>query len=310
MPKKQIKCGLCGEHGHKRNNRYFHPVEGKEVKPKKEKKKREGGVGGASLKNEENFIHNFNTNSEFLMNFIQKSGLEGTSWTAKKPTKKEGFTIIQTDTWKNYKSGTRECAPTPKTDVVLINNETGELVGLSIKSGVGRATSADAFETGAILLSVLEEFPDNIDLESLVKEMVEGMLKKKLTKSELNMTQMKQNFADNPEGLGFDKEFLWYTNFINSCQTCNGIWRLIVENFPEFKYAVIKECLVGKHKFGKNIGKADLLVVLESSTSVNLEKVINLKESNPDLNEYCSKIGNGNCFAAKSSGSTLWMRFL
>ena len=81
--------------GHKRNNRYFHPVEGQEVKPKKEKKKIEGGVGGASLKNEDNFIHNFNTNTEFLNTFIEKSGLEGTSWVAKKPTKKEGFSVKQ-----------------------------------------------------------------------------------------------------------------------------------------------------------------------------------------------------------------------
>ena len=310
MAKKQMKCGLCGELGHKRNNRYFHPVEGQEVKPKKEKKKRDGGVGGASLKNEDNFIHNFNTNTEFMNTFIEKSGLEGTSWVAKKPTKKEGFTVIQTDTWRIYKLGTGERAPTPKTDVVLVNTETGELVGLSLKSGVGRATSADAFETSAILLSVLEEFSDNDDLESLVKEMVDGMLRQKLTKSELNMTQMKQTFADNPEGLGFDKEFTWYTNFINSCKTCNRIWSQIVKDYPEYKYAVIEECLVGRHKFGDNIGKANLLVILESSESANVDKVINLRESNPELQNYCSNIGKGNCFAAKSSGSTLWMRFL
>ena len=75
MAKKQMKCGVCGELGHKRNNRYFHPVEGQEVKPKKEKKKKEGGVGGASLKNEDNFIHNFNTNTEFMNTFIEKDHL-------------------------------------------------------------------------------------------------------------------------------------------------------------------------------------------------------------------------------------------
>ena len=140
--------------------------------------------------------------------------------------------------------------------------------------------------------------------------MVGNMLKKKLTKSELNMTQMKNNFSDNPEGLGFEKEFKWYTEFTKSCKTCNDIWRQIVSDYPEFKYAVIEECLVGKHKFGENIGKANLLVLLENSDSVNLKKIINLQESNSELNEYCSKIGKGNCFAAKSSGSTLWMRFL
>ena len=168
MAGKLVKCGLCGVLGHKRNNQYFHPVEGYKVK-KKEKKKREGGIGGASLKNEDNFIHNFNTSTEFLNTFIEKSGLDGISWVAKKPTKKEGITVIQTEIWKKHKSGTGERAPTPKTDVVLVNTETGELVGLSLKSGVGRATSADAFETSAILLSVLDEFSDK-DLESLVKE--------------------------------------------------------------------------------------------------------------------------------------------
>ena len=106
MAKKQIKCGVCGELGHKRNNRYFHPVEGQEDKPNKQKKKIEGGVGGASLKNEDNFIHNFNTNTEFLNTFIEKSGLEGTSWFTKKTYKKR-LSVKQTGTWKLYKSGTR-----------------------------------------------------------------------------------------------------------------------------------------------------------------------------------------------------------
>ncbi len=47
-----------------------------------------------------------------------------------------------------------------------------------------------------------------------------------------------------------------------------------------------------------------------------VRQIIDLNQNNQDLREYCSKIGNGNCFAAKStrckktSKNTIWQRFL
>ena len=135
------------------------------------------------------------------------------------------------------------------------------------------------------------------------------MLKVKLKNSELNMTQMKQTFSENKEGLGFENEFKWYSEFKTSCLKCNTLWKEIVDEYPEYKFAVIKECLVGEFKFNQNIGKVNKLVILENSKSVDVKDVINLEDNNLKLRDYCKKIGKSNCFCYKSSGST-WMRFL
>ena len=68
---------------------------------------------------------------------------------------KDGFKIIQTDVWEKFKKGTEKNHLHLKTDVILKNLDTIETIGISLKSGEGRATSADAYETSAILLSVL-----------------------------------------------------------------------------------------------------------------------------------------------------------
>ena len=307
MVRRDFTCGICGEKGHKRNNKLFHPKCDKVVYPKKEKLP--GGVGGNSLKNENNFIDEFNKNPDYRLKF----NLLGGNWIALKPNKKDGFKIIQTEVWEKLKKGTGEKAPTPKTDVILKNLDTNEIIGISLKSGEGRATSADAYETSAILLSVLLGnpifFEDSILIDK-VYSIVDSMLKVKLKNSELNMTQMKKTFSDNKEGLGFENEFKWYSEFKISCLKCNSLWKEIVVEYPEYKFAVIKECLVGEFKFNQNIGKASKLVILENSKSVDIKDVINLEDCNQKLQNYCSKIGTSNSFAAKSSGSTLWMRFL
>jgi hypothetical protein len=273
-----------------------------------------GGKGGKSLDNEDNFITNFNTNIEYRNNFIDECNLEGT-WNAMKPNKKNGIEVFQTNTWNTFKDGTKEKYPSPKTDVVLVNSQTEQKIGISIKSGSGRATSADAFETNAILLSVLKEFNDD-NLEFLVNELVNNLLKQKLTDSKINKTQIDKYFENNPENTEFESEFSWYKKFKNSCIQCNNIWSQISINYPDYKYSVIKECLQGRYKFAENIGKADFLVILESSNSVKVNNIIDLNQNNEDLRSYCSKIGNGKCFAAKStrnkklSSNTLWQRFL
>ena len=156
----------------------------------------------------------------------------------------------------------------------------------------------------------------------LVNKLLDAMLKEKFHNSELNMTEMKSNFSSNKEGVGFNREFEWYTKHKISCTKCNDLWKTIITEYPEFKFDIIKECLSGEYKFGSNIGKANYLVKLESSSSTKIVSVIDLSQSSKivsiidqsqsisKLGEYCSKIGVGNPFACKSSGSSLWMRFL
>ena len=276
-----------------------------------------GGCGGKSLKNEDCFINIFNSNPEYKNKLLKelkelKEKIEE-KYIALKPKKENNITIIQTDKWKEYKLGTKELSPKPKTDIIIRNIDTLEEIGISLKSGEGRATSADAYETNAIIRSTLVGNPlhsDNHELKELVNSLLEAILKEKMKSSTLNMSQMKETFKSNTEGVGFDKEFEWFTKFKSSRVICNQLWKTIITKFPKFKFDVIHECLSGKHKFGDNIGRANYVVQLENSSSTNIINIIDLSGESLMLEEYCKSIGNDNVFAAKSAGTTLWMRFL
>ena len=110
-----------------------------------------GGNGGKSLKNEDCFINIFNSNLDYKNKVLKELGVKiEDKYIALKPKKENNITIIQTEKWKEYKSGTKELSPTPKTDIIIRNIDTLEEIGISLKSGEGRATSADVFETNAI----------------------------------------------------------------------------------------------------------------------------------------------------------------
>jgi hypothetical protein len=273
-----------------------------------------GGCGGKSLKNEDCFINIFNSNPDYKNKVLKELGVKiEDKYIALKPKKENNITIIQTEKWKEYKSGTKELSPTPKTDIIIRNIETLEEIGISLKSGDGRATSADVFETNAIIRSTLLGNPlylENQELNELVNALLEAILKEKMKSSTLNMRQMKETFKSNTEGFGFDKEFEWFTKFESSRVICNQLWKTIITKFPKFKFDVIHECLSGKHKFGDNIGRANYVVLLENSSCTNINNIIDLSGESIMLEEYCKSIGNGNVFAAKSAGTTLWMRFL
>ncbi len=270
------------------------------------------GKGGQSLENEETFISKFSNDNNYQKELLKEMGKEG-NYIAIKPIKKNGYTIKQTDEWKNLKKGTNEVRISPKTDVILLNVDTNEYICVSLKSGKGRATSADCFETKAILISVVngnENYSNNKDLVNKVNELCSVSMKEKLKNSDLNFTQMKEEFSQNPEGLGFERLFQWYSKIIDSNVKSNSIWKFIVKKYPNFKKDVIMECLTGKYKFGSNSGCANYLVELKNSKSTEINLVINLEEESDELTKYCSEIGNGNVFAVKSSEKTLWQRFL
>jgi len=276
------------------------------VKDKKNK-------SGKSLTNEVTFINKFNENKEYNERIIEKLGISTGNYIAIKPNIINGIIIEQTSSWCDHKSGSKELSPSPKTDVIIKNIDTQETVGISLKSGEGRATSADGYETNAIIRSVLlgnPEYLEDLELVELVNAMIDNILKEKLKDSKLNMTEMKNEFKTNLTGNGFEKEFEWYTKFKSSTKTCNELWKTIVSRYPLFKLDVIEECLSGKYKFGTNIGSATYLIKLENSESTNISDIIDLSVKNEKLETYCNSIGKSNVFAAKSSKTTIWMRFL
>ena len=285
--------------------------------------KKSGGNGGKSLDNETRFKDEINTNNDYKKDVLIKCNIindisnedEINNWKAFKVNKEEECYVIQTDDWKQSKEGSGEKSPTPKSDICLRNLITNKMIGISLKSGEGRATSADIKETTAILDNVLKnniEFLDNDKLKELVDSIKNSLLPTKLTNSKLNKREMDLLFKNNIEKFKqeYNNEYEWYIKLVDSCKTCNILWKNVCELFPHFKISIIKECLSGNYKFGNNIGKADFLIKVKDSSSTEINDIYDLHSTEENYIKYCMSIGNGNVFACKSSGSTLWMRFL
>ena len=317
--KRKCTCSICGKEGHNKNNTTFHPKD--DVPKTKEDNKKTGGNGGKALNNENNMINELNNNNPYMRECLTNLGVDMNdpnnkveNWIPKKCNKKDGgFDLKHTEQWKEYKYGTGEIYPTPKTDIVLCNIITKQNINISIKSSSGRPSSGDFYECKAQLLSVLnnnEKYKNDTKLENLVNELIENIIKDKLKNSKLNKTEIEKEYKKDKDNPDFTREFEWYTNAINQCKKCNEIWKEIITFYPHYKLDVMIECLLGKYKFGNNPGCANYLIELKSSTSTEIKEVINLNQKNEQLTKYCEKLGKGNVFATKSAGNTIWMRFL
>lgn len=280
-------------------------------------KKIVGGNGKKSLDNENNFVNQFNNNDEYKINILSQLKLDPSGLFKASLCKKDnGYDVKSTDLWLQLKEGSKEISSRAKTDVVISNDL--QHIGLSLKSGVGRATSADVFETNAIFRTSLTEYLKNnyisMDQQSIlvsyVNDICENMLKEKLNSSKLNKREMDKKKDSIDFKTDYPREYEWHLKLEVSCKMCNDIWKKICIEFPCFKNVLIQECLTGEMKFGSNIGRANYLIVLENSQTTHVTNVIDLNSDNDNYTSYCDKIGNGNVFACKSSGDKLWQRFL
>lgn len=277
---------------------------------------KKGGNGKLALDNETRVVDEFNNNRIYKEELLQKCGLgDFDDWCAVKVNKENNCHVCQTESWKQSKANSNEKSPTSKSDIALVNNKTNTKIGVSLKSGEGRATSADSNETKAIFENVLNSnnnFVENQELSELVNKLTTSFLSRKLTNSKLKKRDMDKLYVSNIDDFktNYNEEYLWYNELIESCKTCNEIWKIICEKYGDFKIALIKECLSGKCKFGSNIGNANFLVKLKDSTNTSIVDIYNLNTNDENYINYCKKIGNGNVFACKSSKTTLWMRFL
>lgn len=277
---------------------------------------KKGGNGKLALDNETRVVDEFNNNRIYKEELLQKCGLgDFDDWCAVKVNKENDCHVCQTESWKKSKANSNEKSPTSKSDIALVNNKTNTKIGVSLKSGEGRATSADSNETKAIFENVLNSnnnFVGNQELSELVNKLTTSFLSRKLTNSKLKKRDMDKLYVSNIDDFktNYNEEYLWYNELMESCKTCNEIWKIICEKYGDFKIALIKECLSGKCKFGSNIGNANFLVKLKDSTNTSIVDIYNLNTNDENYINYCKKIGNGNVFACKSSKTTLWMRFL
>ncbi len=327
------KCSICGCTGHDKRKHTSDEILSHNLiksvitnalktnkKNTKDEKNNKPSKSKDSLDNENNFILVFNLKNNIykidVFKLLNKSVIDYDNWVAIKPNKENEIIIKHTYEWDKYKYGTGENKHTPKTDVILMNKETGEKIHISIKSGSGRLTSADCYETNALFMTVLKYMNISMIKKILIygkaHEIVDKMkeLGKFKTLKGYNYTKLKKiiNSEKNPENL--EESIKWINNFEQMKDNVNKLWSDIRKLYIDFVEEVLFECMKGQYKFGDNDGKADYLIELESSKSTKVTHIYNLKEKTDDIKKYLSKHGKGNVICIKSSSNELWSRFL
>lgn len=208
-------------------------------------------------------------------------------------------------------SGKKQKKEVPKSDVIL-QLKSGKLVGVSIKSGAARPTSADCNETVAILKSVLEsnEFKNNTELKSSVNELCRKLKetnKKVLTENHIKTNELKKGNLQHED----------LQELINLCPKYNKMIIDINLRFPDYLIGVICECYSGKNKFGNSLASPKFILEFKHSENVEkIGKIINVNDIQ-QLANYSEKylFNRNSFFGMKNGGSTPkgrkhWIRFL
>ena len=267
------------------------------------------------MDNEKNVFERCKTDSAYVSEgILNKIGLNNNvnNFKIYKPLKKNKIHLEQTPFWNEYKKGTGERKPNPKCDLII------EDIPFSIKSGEGRATSANEYETSALFKSVLNEYTPNDILSNNVNEIIKNMKEIREIKSLFNKGEIEENYNANNNSLN-EKEIEWYEKYLLKNTIINNLWHDLLEINEDFYKKIIFECLRGYHKFGSNIGRADYLIQTENSKSTEIEVILDLRNYNDEVDKYCSKIikNNKNPFRIKSGGKNkvtgitkIWYVFL
>lgn len=316
------KCSICNISGHNKrtcsqlNKMNINYIINNVNNTKKNTRK--------ALNNEKIFINDFNSDLLYYNNIVNilkinnfYNDLNNNKFIAVKPVKKNNYECVHTDLWKKYKNGSKEKYPVPKTDVILKYDNTK--IKLSLKSGEGRPTSCDLYETKSLFYSILYS-NDIYANDDYLKNNVNNMIKlmedtgKKKSVMNYNITSIEKENSNN--NLDFLECKKWVTKLRNNSNIANKIWKELYINRNDYIIDVLIECFRGYYKFGYNIGSADYLILFESSNNIKVKKCINLQFKNEELINYCQKKANINVFAGKSSRSNkkspykMWMRFL
>ena len=270
---------------------------------------------GKAIANEDCVSYNFNNNDIYRITICLAIGAPGdpNDWEAVKPTKEYGYKIVYTPNWKKYKIGTKETNRKPKTDIILRNRKTGLCIRISLKSGKGRVTSGDRYETTALMKSVLDS-NENIGNETRLKvgKLIDLLGNTEKFKCEMNETNLEKKYKT--DKLTLTPELCkWYESSLSIIKQLNQLWSEIMED-PEFVHLVARETYSGLLKFGEdNIGKADFIIETKGSSSLEIEKCFSTKLDNEIFHDACKIAINNSPFAFKSSRykttHTIWIRF-
>jgi len=280
----------------------------KENKPVKNNKK--------AIDNENTIMNKINEDdsyNELIKQKLSDNEINMSSINALKPTKDNGYKLQCSEQWIKYKNGTKEKSPSSKSDLLLSDLKLN--IGVSIKSGKGRWTSADCCETSAILLSVWEnKYNHDSEIKDIIDKIIEYMKnvgKHKPLYKYRNKTIICKEIKSDSSIHDADTE--WVKLLEQKCNECNSLWCILVESHLDYVKDIIFECASGEYKFGRNYGRAHILIVTDKNTP-NIKKVCSLKNRTPELDEYLiSQLpSSSSIFACKSGGTgkEMWMRFL
>ena len=275
----------------------------------------------SGVDNEDKVISRFNNGlsieyKRYILKELERNENEYENWTAYKSIKEHGIILSYTNYWIEYKKGTKETSPRSKSDIILKNNITGEIIPISIKSGDARLTSADCYESNALFMSVLYKFNTKYNTNNLLMEKIENLInimksiEKFSTLPGYNYTKVKKCIKCNniPEDL--KPTVKWIDTFEGKTLEMNSLWKDIKKISPDYIEDLLFECARGYHKFGENNSRADYLIELESTKSTEIKNIYILKNKNEKIKSYLKKHGNGNVFKIKTSGVRWWPRFL
>lgn len=223
-----------------------------------------------------------------------------------------GFYVKNTESWKELKEGTKERAASSKTDICIkdICDNTSRMV--SLKSGKGRWTSSDCYETRAIFMTVYKnKYREDKDILNIIEEIISKMKelgKKKPIRSDRTIKSIKKEIENN---MTVDEDLLWVNKLTETEKRCNYLWRRLRTEFPEYIKDILFECVTGEFKFGDNEGRAGWLI----ETYPNTTKVkchFKLDKRTKELDEHLLDGISNNPFKAKTGGTgkEMWIRFL
>jgi hypothetical protein len=282
------------------------------------------GSTANALENENRMCDNINDPNSYISKRISEE-LQlppETKMSAKKVNKKNGCTVRHTDQWKQNKKGTKERRASAKADIQISfdENSLSKKLGLSMKSGKGRITSADCYETCAILKSVKSKKYNGTgynELEKIIERIIESMKnlhKYKPIKNNSTLTTIREEMKQNHDLKNDDTD--WVNNLDKTTKECNKLWNELKNNYPEFVKDVLYEGITGEYKFGDNDGRAHILIVTKSSDSLEIYKIFDIRERSErseTLDNYLEECAKGeNPFKCKSGGTgkEMWVRFL
>jgi hypothetical protein len=268
-----------------------------------------------ALDNEQYIVDKFNEDIDYRKHICSIIGIDDyMNAIAEKPRKKNGYVIKNTENWTSYKEGTKEKGASSKSDMCIKSGDM--LYFISIKSGKGRLTSADCYETSAIFLSVLKnKYSDSNEISECCIEILNAMKclgKKTPLYNNRSKTSICNEMKTNPE-LN-DEDIIWMKQFLVCQDKCAKSWNRLMEICPEYVKDVLYECASGEYKFGDNPGRAQWLLVTKGNTT-EVDTILKLDKRGEQLDIYllsCLPNSIKSIFALKSGGTgkSMWMRFL